>query len=109
MAIIITIYDSYFGYNYIYTAQNYTLMFLEETGINNGSVTPCDDCSSDSIDISDTPFPFGNYRHDSVHVREYNCIQHWEYKQGTQKREVIIFTIIIMITSNNKKTQKYEI
>ena len=50
------------------TAQDYYLMFLEETGINNGSVTPCDDCSSDSIDISDTPFPFGNYRHDSVHV-----------------------------------------
>ena len=50
-----------------YAAQDSYLEWLEPTGLNAGTVVPCDDCSSDEIFLP-VQFPFGNYYHSSVYV-----------------------------------------
>lgn len=51
-----------------YIAQASYLQWVESTGINAGEVEPCDDCSSEGITLL-SPFPFGNYYHDIIHVK----------------------------------------
>ena len=53
--------------HFLCTAQDVYLEFLERT---NSSITMrrCDDCSSDAIDLSTNPVPFGDYFHYVAHV-----------------------------------------
>ena len=53
--------------NVFCTAQDVYLEYLERT---NGSINMrrCDDCSSDAIDVSTNPVPFGDYFHYVAHV-----------------------------------------
>ena len=50
------------------TAQSVYLEFVERTS-NSITMDRCDDCSSDAIDLSLYPVPFGDYYHYVAHVR----------------------------------------
>ena len=53
---------------YTCPAQDVYLEFIEKTD-NSITLRRCDDCSSDAIDISLNPVPFGDYYHYVAHVR----------------------------------------
>ena len=68
------------------SAQASYLEWVEDTGLNGGELEPCDDCSSDEISLA-SPFPFGNYYHNSIYVsNSYNSA-----------KQIIIESIVIIV------------
>ena len=55
----------------IFSANIAEMDWIERTGINAGSLRPCDDCTSEEI-IPLSPFPFGEIYNGSIYVSQ--CI-----------------------------------
>ena len=60
-------------FTYLHVGAYRYLEFVERTS-NYRTMRRCDDCTSDAIDLSDNPVPFGEYYHLVAHVSIYMYI-----------------------------------